>query len=235
VTVTASNSEGEASSASQLTNPIAFLPINTGAPTISGTVQAGQTLTASTGSWEGAPPISYTYQWQSCSEGGGSFDSVRSPDFAVPFAAGGGGGGGGGGCMDIEGATTATYTPQSGEVEAKLRVVVTAKNAYGETTANSAESAAVIPATAPENTGPPSVYGTAQEGQTLEAGEGNWQSEGKITYTYQWQRCNASGEACANIEGATQATYVPGIPDLANTLRVIVTASNGAGSVSATS
>jgi RHS repeat-associated protein len=232
VTVTASNSEGEASASSQLTNPIAFPPINTSAPTISGTVQAGQMLTTSTGSWEGASPISYTYQWQSCSEGGGSFDSALSPAFAAPRAAIGGGGGG---CTDIEGATAATYTLQSSDVEANLRVVVTAKNAYGETSANSAEGEAVIPATAPENTELPSIYGAAQEGQTLEAGEGSWQSEGKITYAHQWQRCNATGEACANIEGATQAAYVPGTPDLANTLRVTVTASNPAGSASATS
>ena len=232
VTVTASNGEGEASATSQLTNPIAFPPINTSAPTISGTVQAGQTLTASTGSWEGASPISYAYQWQSCSEGGGSFDSVLSPAFATPLAAIGGGGGG---CTDIEGATATTYTLQSGDVEANLRVVVTAENAYGETSANSAESEAVIPVTAPENTGLPSIYGAAQEGQTLEAGEGNWQSEGKVTYAYQWQRCNAAGEACANIEGASEPVYVPGASDLANTLRVTVTASNRAGSASATS
>jgi len=93
----------------------------------------------------------------------------------------------------------------------------------------------VIPATAPENTGLPSIQGSAQEGQTLEAGEGSWQSPGKITYAYQWQRCDATGKECTNIEGATQAAYIPGIPDLANTLRVTVTASNRAGSASATS
>jgi RHS repeat-associated protein len=232
VTVTASNSEGQASATSQLTNPTAFPPTNTSAPTISGTMQAGQTLTASTGSWEGASPISYAYQWQRCSEGGGFNDSVLSPAFAAPLAAGGGGGRS---CTDIEGATAATYTLQNADVEATVRVVVTAKNVYGETTANSAESEAVIPATAPESTGLPSIYGAAQEGQTLEASEGSWQSPGKITYAYQWQRCNATGEACANIEGAIQAAYVPGTTDLANTLRVTVTASNRAGSTSATS
>jgi hypothetical protein len=39
-------------------------PSNTAAPTVSGTAQVGQTLTASSGSWSGSTPITYTYQWQ---------------------------------------------------------------------------------------------------------------------------------------------------------------------------
>lgn len=39
-------------------------PINTVAPAISGTVQEGQTLTCSTGTWTGNPTPTYTYQWK---------------------------------------------------------------------------------------------------------------------------------------------------------------------------
>jgi hypothetical protein len=39
-------------------------PSNTAAPTVSGTAQVGQTLTAANGSWSGSTPIAYTYQWQ---------------------------------------------------------------------------------------------------------------------------------------------------------------------------
>ena len=38
-------------------------PTNTTLPTITGTAQVGQTLTASTGAWNGSP-TSFAFQWQ---------------------------------------------------------------------------------------------------------------------------------------------------------------------------
>ncbi len=43
--------------------PPVVAPSNTGVPAITGTAQEGQTLTASTGTWDNAP-TSYTYQWK---------------------------------------------------------------------------------------------------------------------------------------------------------------------------
>jgi hypothetical protein len=40
------------------------LPANTVLPAITGTATAGQTLTASTGTWTGAPAPTYAYQWK---------------------------------------------------------------------------------------------------------------------------------------------------------------------------
>ncbi len=40
-------------------------PTNTAVPTVSGTAQVGQTLTAHNGTWSGTTPITYTRQWQS--------------------------------------------------------------------------------------------------------------------------------------------------------------------------
>ncbi len=239
VTVTVTNSEGSMSKASKVTGTVIFPPRNTSPPTISGTAQAGQTLNASAGSWEGGSSISsYAYQWQRCSEeeetsggGGGGPDDAFAHDFATPLIATAGERK----CVSISGATGATYTPQNSDVEDTIRVVVTAMDEDGETSAISAESEAVLPAQPPENTRLPSVSGTAQEGQTFEASIGAWQSPGTISYSYQWQRCNAGGEACANIESATKSTYVPGIPDLSNTLRVTITATDREGSASATS
>jgi hypothetical protein len=39
-------------------------PRNTSAPTVTGTAEVGQTLTAHKGSWSGTAPIAYSYQWQ---------------------------------------------------------------------------------------------------------------------------------------------------------------------------
>lgn len=42
----------------------AVAPTNTVAPVITGTVQVGETLTCSKGTWSGTPTITYTYQWR---------------------------------------------------------------------------------------------------------------------------------------------------------------------------
>jgi hypothetical protein len=88
---------------------------------------------------------------------------------------------------------------------------------------------------APSNTAAPTVSGTAQEGQTLTAGTGTWASSSATKYAYQWQRCNSTGAACANIAGATNQTYVVGSADVGNRIRVLVTATNSDGSSSAPS
>jgi hypothetical protein len=88
---------------------------------------------------------------------------------------------------------------------------------------------------APANTGAPTISGNPQEGQTLTASSGTWSSSSNTTYSYQWQRCNSTGAACANISGSTSQTYVVGSADVGNTLRVVVTATNTDGSSSAPS
>jgi len=93
-------------------------PTNTSAPTISGTAQQGQTLTASPGSWSGSP-TSYAYQWQDCQSSS---------------------------CTNISGATGSTYTLQSADVGKTIDVVVTASNSAGSGSATSAQTAAVTAA-----------------------------------------------------------------------------------------
>jgi hypothetical protein len=84
--------------------------------------------------------------------------------------------------------------------------------------------------TPPANTAPPTVTGTAQQGQTLTGTNGSWIGTAPINYAYQWQRCSSTGTNCGNIALATASTYTPTSADVGSTLRIAVTASNTAGS-----
>jgi RHS repeat-associated protein len=61
--------------------------------------------------------------------------------------------------------------------------------------------------------------------------EGEW-SGSPATYSYQWEKCDAKGESCALIGGATGRSYTPKTKDKGSTLRATVTATNAAGAVS---
>jgi Polysaccharide lyase len=129
VVVTASNHAGSAAATSAATGTISGAstppppppptsPSNSSPPTVSGTPQQGQTLSAATGSWSGTTPITYTYQWQRCDSAGNA-------------------------CTAISGATAATYALASADVGSTARVSVTASNSAGSATASSAATAVV--------------------------------------------------------------------------------------------
>jgi hypothetical protein len=90
-------------------------------------------------------------------------------------------------------------------------------------------------AMAPSNSSPPTIAGTAQQGQGLTAGAGTWTGTQPIGYTYQWQRCDSSGANCSPISGATTTVYTVTAADVGYTLEMTVTASNMAGSANASS
>jgi hypothetical protein len=81
----------------------------------------------------------------------------------------------------------------------------------------------------------PKISGTAVEGNTLSTDGGSWNGSTPITLHYQWKRCDAQGNGCANIGGATDKTYLVRHADIGDTLRVRVTATNSDGSASDTS
>lgn len=62
-TVTARNSAGSWPATSAEVGPVTAVPANTAAPSISGTAQVGQTLTAADGTWTGTPTPTLTRQW----------------------------------------------------------------------------------------------------------------------------------------------------------------------------
>lgn len=105
---------------------------------------------------------------------------------------------------------------------------------YEEITGWASVKLAVAPAAPPQNATAPQVSGTAGVGSTLTASPGTWYSA-PSRYAYRWQRCDAAGDPCRAIDGAAASSYTAGSADVGSSLRVDVTATNDAGSATATS
>jgi hypothetical protein len=114
-------------------------PINTALPTITGTPTAGQTLTATQGTWSNSP-ASFAFQWVRCPASGGN-----------PT---------GSDCAAIGGATTTSYVLAAADVGSRLRVRVTATNPDGSATAASGATDTVREAAQPPSTGCPTDRST---------------------------------------------------------------------------
>jgi len=92
-------------------------PVDVSVPTVTGTPQQGQTLTAAPGSWT-ATDATFAYQWQHCDSAGAN-------------------------CADVAGATAQTYAVTPTDVGTTLHVVVKATNRFGSASAPSPPSAVV--------------------------------------------------------------------------------------------
>jgi hypothetical protein len=88
-----------------------FVLHNTVAPTVVGTPQQGQALTADPGHWAGGPGA-FAYQWNRCAAAG------------TP-------------CAPIAGATAQTYVPTAADSASRLSVTVTASNSISQSSATS--------------------------------------------------------------------------------------------------
>jgi hypothetical protein len=120
-------------------------------------------------------------------------------------------------------------TPGPRLLLASLTLAIVATASLGSLTSSDAAAGG------PANTTPPTVAGTAREGETLTADPGTWTGTQPIAYAYEWQRCNATGGSCAAISGAIAKTYVLTKADAGVTLRIKVTATDSTGATSATS
>ncbi|HKB94456.1 MAG TPA: hypothetical protein VKC62_09515 [Gaiellaceae bacterium] len=184
-------------------------PQNTSLPSISGSARDGSALLAAKGGWANSP-TSYAYQWQRCDSSGGS-------------------------CVAIAGATGTRYTLVGTDVGRRITVGVTATNTSGSGTATSRPTDVVkSTGTAPADTSPPAISGTFKEGNTLTVAPGSWSGSPTPAFTYQWQRCDATGGACADLTGSSATTYGAVAADVGTTLRVKVTGTNSHGSTLAT-
>src|SRR5213592_4140896 len=85
----------------------------------------------------------------------------------------------------------------------------------------------------PHATARPSISGTPVVGKVLTAHNGVWTGTAPITFKYQWTRCSGTGTACTAIDEAAQSqSYILTSDDLGHRLRVVVTATNSAGTTS---
>jgi hypothetical protein len=188
----------------------ATAPNMTAYPETSGLAKEGETLKATNGAWTSSP-TKYAYQWKRC-----------EPEFEP--------------CAAIAGATSQTYTLGIDDIGKRVQVLVTATNAKGSNSAASFPTDVVLTsAVAPANTALPTIAGVFEDRQTLTASPGTWTGTDEIEYAYQWLRCNTELKGCAPIDGATGTTYAVTREDLASRLEVTVTATNRAGTATATS
>jgi flagellar hook assembly protein FlgD len=191
------------------------VPVDSEAPSISGTTQEGNNLYADVGQWSESP-TEYAYQWLRCNAGGGA-------------------------CAEVEGASRYYYSLTSADVGHTLRVRVTAENTVGPgQPAQSVPSSVVgsapgsVVGSAPEppevlHSGErPVVTGSPQRGHTLADTGVQWTNE-PTSYSYQWLRCRAKGVECEAIAGARGRTYTISPADVGYAFEARETASNAGG------
>ena len=164
----------------------------TGLPSISGTPQVDQTLTADTSNIDdedGLTNVSYRYQW-------------------------------GAGGSDIEGATGSTYTLTYSEQGQTIQVRVTfTDDRDNAETLTSEATVAVAAAPNRQATGQPTISGMPQVGQTLTADTSNISDLDGITnptFAYQWRGGGLT------IIGATGSTYTLTASDQGKTITIRV-------------
>ena len=203
VKVTASDGNGGSVSGEfDITVSAAANNLATGAPTITGTAQVGQTLTAGTTGImdaDGLTSVSYAYQWIRVAT-----DNTET---------------------NISGATASTHTLVAADLGTTVKVTVSfTDDASNPETLTSTATVAVSAAPNTPATGAPTITGTAQVGQTLTAGTtAIMDAEGLTTpsYTYQWIRV-ATDNSETNIASATASTYTLVDADLGTTIKVKV-------------
>ena len=183
----------------RLTEPADNNPA-TGAPTITGTPQVDQTLTADTSAIadeDGLTNVSYSYQW------------VRSDSGAD---------------TDIAGETNSTYTLVRADEGKTIKVRVSfTDEADNEETLTSAATMAVVARPNTPATGLPTISGTAQVDETLTADTSGIADEDgldKATFSYQW--IGSDGNNDTDISGQTGSTYTLVSADKGKTIKVRV-------------
>ena len=201
--VTMTNAGGSTTvGATNMTNVIPPPPVFNGTLSVTGTLQEGQTITASATSsdFSGIAPIILSFAWRSA---GGAWTSTGSSH---------------------------SYILPTSAVGLNIQVQVTATDGTGgQTTVTSGLFGPVI-ASAPAVTAAPTLSGTAQVGQVLATDGGQWL--GHPTLTYRWSACDAAGTSCQPIATATGTQLTLTASQLGLRLKVTVTGTSGLGTAS---
>ena len=178
----------------------------TGAPTISGTAEVGETLTASTATIadeDGLTEVFYFYQWI-------SNDGVTD--------------------TEITDATDATYRPTIADAGKTIKVRVSFTDDNGnEESATSTATAAIVATNSPAR-GAPTIVGRAEVGTTLQADTSDISDDDGMTgmsYQYQWMRND--GVSDSHIRTATNGSYTLVEEDEGKTVKVMVSFTDDAG------
>ena len=185
----------------------------TGQPSITGTAQVGEELTADTTGItdaDGLVNATYSYQWVA---NDGTTDT------------------------DISGETDATYTLLADDEGKTIKVRVTfTDDAGNETTLTSTATDVVGFAVQQQGasntpaTGAPTITGTAQVGEELTADTtGIADADGLVNATYSYQWVANDGTTDTDISGETDATYTLLADDEGQTIKVRVTVTDDAG------
>ena len=219
IKVTASNMSGTAVAYSAVSKdyPVASRPAISTAPTLTGGITQGTTLTATKGTWSGTPVPVLSVQWYRCTEALGVATS------SVP-----------GDCTAIEGQTALTYTSREADLGTGIRVVISATNGSGTVYAATAATARI--ASLPRVSVAPGIIGEPAVGELLAARGATWIAVPAADSAFQWLRCTSTAESsCTAIPLATGETYVPALSDAGLYIRVRETATNAAGSTASAS
>lgn len=160
------------------------------------------------------PTIAGTAQaGQTLAAGTGTWTGTAPITYAYKWASGG----------IAVGTNSPSYTVAATDIGKTITVTITASNAAGAgPPAISAPTAVVLPA-APVNVVPPTISGTAQQGQILSLTPGRWNNT-PTSITDQWATC--LGLICSPIPGQTGASYILGPGDVGHTIEVVETATN---------
>jgi hypothetical protein len=184
-------------------------PEITAGPRISGTPNVGESLRAEDGSWTGTPKPTLTRQWQ------------RKKPTETDWT-------------DIIGANASSYVVAEGDLGSLLRVAVIGSNSVGSLIAYSSETGVVLQAPVPPATRI-SILGTPRPREKLSVDQGKWLGTPDPKLTYQWERKKPDEIDWSPVPEATSDTYELTDDDAGHALRVVVTGSNAAGTVSASS
>ena len=188
------------SAKSLTTQPVLGSPTVSSTPTFTSNLYVGGTATLDRGTWSTAGNTTYLYQWQRCST-----QAITA-------------------CLNISGATTASYLVAQLDLNQYLRVAVTAINEVGGSTIYSGFSAQVAATAPPVNTSIPIVSGSAFETLIINIiSKGQWSGIEESKLLTQWQICSTA-ISCSDIASATSPTYTASSADVGKTIRVKIIA-----------